>query len=141
MLEVQVLRVDKKARKIGLGIKQMQDNPFEVFRFNNPPGTKLSGKVVRIADFGAFVQLSPDIEGLVHISRISDKRVEKVGDVLKEGDTVNVKILDVDPNTGKISLSIKDYDKDVQNEIITEINGEDKGTFRLGDMVNLKNLS
>ena len=140
MVEVQVLKVDKKGRKIGLGVKQLQDNPMAIFKFKNPPGTKTTGTVKRLEDFGAFVELEEGIEGLVHISQIADKRVEKVSDALKEGDKVNVKILSVDEDSGKISLSIKDYDKDIENELISQHKGDDKGTFRLGDVIDLSKL-
>lgn len=137
MVQIQILRVDKKSRKVALGIKQLLDNPIDVFKFNHPPGSKMTGKVVRIADYGAFVELEPGIEGMVHISQLSDKRVDKVTDVTDVGKKLNVKILEVNTDSGKISLSVKDYDKDIQKELLTQFKGEDSGTFRLGDMVDL----
>ena len=78
------------------------------------PGQILTGKVVRIMPFGAFVELKPKKDGMVHISRLSDKRVEKVEDVVNIGDTVTVKVLDVD-KMGKISLSMKSGDLEKKN--------------------------
>lgn len=140
MVEVQILKVDKRAKKIGLGVKQLQDNPLEIFKFKHPAGTRTTGKVTRLEDFGAFVELAPGIEGLVHISQLADKRVEKVSDVLKAGDTVNVKIIDMNTDTGKISLSIKDYDRESETELINQHKGDEKGTFRLGDVIDLSKL-
>jgi len=140
LVEVQILKVDKKARKIGLGVKQLQDNPMAIFKFKNPPGTKTTGVVKRLEDFGAFIELEAGIEGLVHISQIAEKKVDRISDSLKEGDTVNVIILSVDEDNGKISLSIKDYDRDIESELITQHKGDDRGTFRLGDVIDLSQL-
>ena len=141
MVEVQILSIDKKNKKIGLGIKQLEENPLAVFSYNNPPGSKMTGKVTRVSDFGAFVELSPGIEGLVHISKLSNKKVDKVEEVVKVGDSVNVKLLNIDMNSSKISLSIKDYNKDVEKELVNQYKSEDKGTFRLGDMIDLSSIN
>ena len=74
------------------------------------PGEKVDGTVVKIVDFGAFVRIGPSTDGLVHISEMAPWRVERVSDILKEGDTVPVIVKDVDKQSGKISLSIKGYD-------------------------------
>ncbi len=140
MIEVVVLRCDKKNRKIALGLKQMVDNPYGTFKFDNPVGSKVTGKVVKITDFGAFVELAPGIEGLLHISELSDKRVESVEDVVKVGEEVKVKILDLDEVKQKISLSIKAYDKESQKEMVNKFQGTDSGTFKLGDIMDLSGL-
>lgn len=140
MVEVRVLSVDPGKKKIDLGIKQLVENPFEKFKFDHPVGSRIEGKVTNIVDFGAFVELAPGIEGMIHISHLSDKRVENVTDVLQEGEQVKVKILEIDENTGKISLSIKDYHKDEEMAVISQHKGTDSGTFRLGDMIDLSDL-
>ena len=88
-----------------LGYKKAEDNPWEKLRNEYPIGSVFTAPVVSITKFGAFVRILPGVDGLVHISEISNERVEKVGDVLKVGDEVNVKLLDVDFDKKRISLS------------------------------------
>jgi len=107
-VEVVVLSVDRENNRISLGYKQTMPQPWDNIEQKYPVGEVFQGKVVRIATFGAFVELEPGVDGLVHISQISDKRVNKVEDVLKTGDVVSVKVLDVKPEDKRISLSIKE---------------------------------
>ena len=106
--EVVVLSVDKENNRISLGYKQTKPHPWDNIEEKYPIGQIFEGKVVRLAAFGAFVELEPGVDGLVHISQISDKRVNKVEDVLKTGETVSVKVLDVKPKERRISLSIRE---------------------------------
>lgn len=142
MVEVRVINLDARKRKIGLGIKQLQDNPLEVFRFSHPVGSRMSGTVTRIVDFGAFVDVGNGLEGLIHISNLAEKRVERVADVVKAGDTVEVKVIEIDSDKNKIGLSIKDLNRDTERETISQMRGgEESGTFRLGDVLDLSKLS
>ena len=142
MVEVRVINIDIKKRKIGLGIKQLQDNPLEVFRFSHPVGSKLTGTVTKLSDFGAFVDVGSGLEGLIHISNLADKRVEKVEDVVKPGDTVEVKVIEIDSDKNKIGLSIKDLNRETQREMMSQMRGtEESGNFRLGDIVDLSKFS
>ncbi len=106
-IEVYVKDVDAANQKVSLGYKQQQDNPWEKLRAEYPIGSEFTAPVVSITQFGAFVSILPGIDGLVHISEISHDRVEKVGDALKVGDSVQVKLLDVDYDRHRISLSMK----------------------------------
>ncbi len=106
-VEVMVNRLDFDNRKIGLSLRAMQSNPFTTFAENHRPGTRLTGKVSRIAEFGAFVELAPGIEGLIHVSELSTERVRRVRDLLAEGDDVTVQIVNVDPQTRRVALSLK----------------------------------
>jgi small subunit ribosomal protein S1 len=106
-VKVIVLKVDRDKRKISLGLKQLQASPWEQVTANFPIGAVVQGKVMRIMDFGAFVQLEPGIEGLVHISEVAHQRIRRVGDLLQVGQTVPVKVLRIDPGQRKIALSIK----------------------------------
>jgi len=106
-VRVQILKLDWENNRIGLGMKQLQADPFEAVSNEVVEGAELSGKVTKILDFGAFVEVAPGIEGLVHISELDWKRVNEVSDVLQENEIVQVKVLKVDPNDRKISLSIK----------------------------------
>lgn len=106
-VEVFVSRVDYDARKIGLSVKALADSPWDGFAERVKPGTRIIGKVTRTADFGAFVELEPGIEGLIHVSELSTQRVRRVRDVISEGQSVEVEILSVDPAARRIALSLK----------------------------------
>lgn len=110
-VEVVVLSFDRDKDKISLGYKQLMPHPWDNIEIKYPEGQVFEGKVARIASFGAFVELEPGVDGLVHISQISDKRIEKVEDVLSVGDQVQVKVLKVVPDEKRISLSIKEAQK------------------------------
>ncbi len=106
-IKVQILKLDWDANRIGLGLKQLQADPFEAAASEVVEGAELTGKVTKIMDFGCFVEVAPGIEGLVHISELDYKRVGQVSDVVQEGEIVRVKVLKVDPQSRKVSLSIK----------------------------------
>ena len=106
-IEVYVKALDPENHKVSLGYKKAEDNPWEKLKNEYPIGSEFTAPVVSITKFGAFVRILPGVDGLVHISEISNERVEKVGDVLKVGDEVNVKLLDVDFDKKRISLSMK----------------------------------
>lgn len=111
-LEVAVLKVDRENEKISLGLKQVLPNPWDNIEEKYPVGNVFPAKVVRLAPFGAFVQLEPGVEGLVHISHLADRHVEKPEDVVKEGDQVDVKVLSVDPAEKRIRLSIREVNSE-----------------------------
>src|ERR1700761_1120800 len=103
-----VLSVDQEKQRIALGLKQMQEDPWTtVIPANYRPGMVVKGHVTKIANFGVFVELEPGLEGLLHISEISDQKIEKPEDSLKVGQEVEVKILRVDSDERKIGLSLK----------------------------------
>jgi ribosomal protein S1/(E)-4-hydroxy-3-methyl-but-2-enyl pyrophosphate reductase len=106
-LELLVLNVDPAKRKIALGYKQLQPKPWDLVPEKYHAGDIVTGKVVRIVPFGAFVQLEPTVDGLIHISQVSKRRLDKVEDELRLGDEVEVKILEVNADKRKISLSRK----------------------------------
>lgn len=104
---VQILKLDWEGSRIGLGLKQLQADPFASAAAEVVEGAELTGKVTKILDFGAFVEVAPGVEGLVHISELDWRRVNDVSEVLKENEVVQVKVLKVDPGDRKVSLSIK----------------------------------
>ncbi|MFK7760118.1 MAG: 30S ribosomal protein S1 [Phycisphaerales bacterium] len=106
-VSVQILKLDWDENRIGLGMKQLQADPFSAIASEVVEGAEITGKVTKIMDFGAFVEVAPGVEGLVHISELDWKRVNAVSDVLQEGEVVQVKVLKVDPEDHKISLSVK----------------------------------
>jgi small subunit ribosomal protein S1 len=106
-VKVIILKVDRERRKIGLGMKQLAPSPWDNVTENYPAGKVVNGKVTRLAEFGAFVELEPAIEGLIHISELSPQRVRRVKEVVQEGQEVQVMILNVDAAQRRISLSLK----------------------------------
>ena len=107
-IEVKVLNVDKAGEKISLGIKQLEENPWDTIDMRHPIGTRISGKVRNLTNFGAFVEIEEGIDGLVHISDMSwTKRIKHPSEVMKKGETVEVVILDIDKKNHRISLGHK----------------------------------
>ncbi len=106
-IDVYVKSYDPETQKVSLGYKKEEDNPWEKLKTDIPVGTEFTAPVVSITKFGAFVRILPGVDGLVHISEISHDRVNKVSDVLKVGDEVRAKLLGVDFDRKRISLSIK----------------------------------
>lgn len=106
-VQVKVLKVDEEAGRVSLSLKATQAGPWDDIEEKAPVGSVLDGTVKRITDFGAFVEIFPGVEGLVHISQISWERVENAKDVLSVGQAVQVKVLDIKPAEERISLSIK----------------------------------
>ncbi len=106
-VQVQVLKLDWDENRISLGLKQLQDDPFAAAVEEIKEGEIVTGKVKNLADFGAFIELPGGLEGLVHVSEIDYKRINSPADVLKPDEVVSVKVLKVDPESRRISLSIK----------------------------------
>jgi small subunit ribosomal protein S1 len=134
-----VLEVSIENQRISLGMKQLTDDPWENIDRLYRMGDVVKGKVARVAGYGAFIELENDIDGLVHISQISEERVEKVKDHLKEGDEVSARVIKIDREERRIGLSIKaaDYDEDaLAKEVATyDDSGEDL-TTSLGDLLD-----
>lgn len=113
-VEVFVLDVDKEKGKISLSLKDADKNPWKLAAEKYAVGSIVEGKVVRMVPFGAFVELEPGVDGLVHISQIANKHVVKPEDELKVGEVINVKVLEVNPEQKKISLSKRQADAPVE---------------------------
>jgi small subunit ribosomal protein S1 len=110
-VKVMVLKVDRERHKVSLGLKQLTASPWDHVKETYIPNTVVKGKVTRLTDFGAFVELEPAVEGLVHISELSPQRVRRVADVVQPGQEVLVLVLSVDPEQRRISLSLKGAQK------------------------------
>ena len=135
-VEVLVLSADRENNRISLGYKQTKPHPWDNIEEKYPVGQIFEGKIVRLASFGAFVELEPGVDGLVHISQISDKHVNKVEDVLKTGETVSVKVLNVKPRERRISLSIREAAEKKQEEAPRQKESpyvKEEMTVRMGD--------
>ncbi len=106
-VEVYIKALDTEKKKISLGYRKDEDNPWEILRKNYPEGTAIEAEVVSLTDFGAFARVITGIDGLIHISQIADRRIDKPSDVLKVGDKVQVKIIGIDFDKKRVSLSIR----------------------------------
>jgi small subunit ribosomal protein S1 len=106
-VRVRVEKHDPTTGKIGLSYRDLLVNPWDAVESQYPVGSIVKGTVSKLMEFGAFVRLAPGVEGLVHISELAHRRVQRVNTVVSEGDVVDVKVLSVDRNAQKISLSIK----------------------------------
>ena len=107
-IEVMILSMNKEKGKISLGLKQTTPEPWSVINDNYSVGQVVKGKVVQLKEYGAFVELEPGLDGLVHISEVANKRVANIADELSVGQEVNAKILEIDTDRKRISLSIKE---------------------------------
>ena len=112
-IEAVVLKVDPNEEKISLGMKQTEQDPWVVLPLKYPVGTRINGKVRNLTSFGAFVEIEPGIDGLIHISDMSwTKRVQHPSEVVKKGDAVDVVILNIDSENKRISLGLKQAEED-----------------------------
>ena len=106
-VEVEVLDVDLQRERIALGLKQTTEDPWIKLVESYPVGTIVDGKVTKIVPFGAFIELGQSIEGLVHISEMSQRHIDTPAQVVKAGDEVKVKVMEINPERRRISLSMK----------------------------------
>jgi 4-hydroxy-3-methylbut-2-enyl diphosphate reductase len=110
-LTVKVLRLDREKEKVSLGLKQVLPDPWETVMERYAEGTIVTGTVARLATFGAFVELEPGVDGLVHISQLADHRVNTPGDVVQVGQAIKAKVVGVNPEQRRISLSLREVDE------------------------------
>jgi small subunit ribosomal protein S1 len=141
-VQVKVLSVDRDNERISLSIKETLPGPWSNISEKAPKGTVLKGKVKRLVSYGAFVEVFPGVEGLVHISQIAHKHIGTPHEVLKEGQEVDVKVLEANESDQRLSLSIKELlEKEYEENHDYELPEESKG-FQLGEVIGdkLKNL-
>ena len=106
-VRIKVLDIDRDRQRISLGLKQTQEDPWQRVISTHRPGDVLEGTVTKVVAFGAFVEILPGVEGLVHISELADHHVESPSEVVEPGAKLNVKILEIDEERRRLSLSIK----------------------------------
>ncbi|MBU3827790.1 MAG: 30S ribosomal protein S1 [Candidatus Lactobacillus pullistercoris] len=147
-VKVKVIGIDDDRHRISLSIKQTEPSPFEQATAGLNEGDIFEGEVKSLTNFGAFVEVADGIQGLVHVSEISSKHVDKPSDVLKVGQSVKVKVLNIDPSDRRISLSIKAADSNAssnessrprrsrnENSVNKKYMGNDDNGFALGDII------
>lgn len=122
-LEVYIKDLNRDENRISLGFKKAEDNPWEIFKTNYNVGDVVKATIVSITSFGAFARIIDGIDGLIHISQIADKKVENVKDILSVGDEVDVKIIDIDADAKRISISIRALLETEEND--DEVSEED----------------
>ncbi|NRO15879.1 30S ribosomal protein S1 [Lactobacillus helveticus] len=149
-VKVKVIGIDDDRHRISLSIKQTEPSPFEQATADLNEGDVFEGEVKSLTNFGAFVEVADGIQGLVHVSEISNKHVDKPSDVLKVGQDVKVKVLNIDPSDRRISLSIKAADSNAsssdnhssrprrsrnENSVNNKYMGDNDNGFALGDII------
>ncbi|WP_308555741.1 30S ribosomal protein S1 [uncultured Lactobacillus sp.] len=149
-VKVKVIGIDNDRHRISLSIKQTEPSPFEQATADLNEGDVFEGEVKSLTNFGAFVEVADGIQGLVHVSEISNKHVDKPSDVLKVGQTVKVKVLNIDPSDRRISLSIKAADSNAsssdnnssrprrsrnENSVNKKYMSDNDNGFALGDII------
>lgn len=133
-IKAKVLHIDVENEKFSLGVKQLSGDPWEKAEKQCSPGTRFTGKVIRLADFGAFVEVLPEVEGLVHISEISEEKVQDIRDYLQEGQEIEVEVTSFDPRERKLSLSMKSLKRrDRDKEMKKYLDSGDSLSSSLGD--------
>ena len=144
-IEVKVLKFDNEKERVSLGLKQLTTDPWEEVKAKYPPGTKLRGEIVNMADYGAFVDLGDGIEGLIHVSEMSwTKRVKHPSQLVKVGDEVDVVVLEIDASNRRISLGMKQLETNPWDELKaayppgTIIEGEVKSVTDFGVFVGVE---
>ncbi|ELK45352.1 30S ribosomal protein S1 [Halobacillus sp. ACCC02827] len=138
-VKVKVLSVDRDNERISLSLKATQPGPWHDIQSKVSSGDVLEGTVRRLVSFGAFVEVFPGVEGLVHISQISNRHIGTPDEVLDEGQQVEVKVLDVDENAKRLSLSMKELERDEERADIQQYEKEDDNSgFSLSDMIGDK---
>ncbi len=133
-----VLSIDKETEKFSLGIKQLERDPWENIKARYKIGQAVEGKISKVADFGAFVELEEGLEGLIHISELSPDQVTKVTDVVNIGDAVKAEIISIDPRERKIGMSVKALLKSEERANIEQYSGNKKTSNTLGDVLGSK---
>ncbi|RKX99115.1 MAG: 30S ribosomal protein S1 [Spirochaetes bacterium] len=142
-VNVMVLSIDKENRRIKFGYKQLMKNPWEALKVKHPVGSVVTGKVTGITEFGVFLKIDKDIEGLIHISQLSNERVEDPSSVVKIGDEIKAVVLEINEEKRKVTLSVKDYLNRLEREDIKKYIADDiseEASITLGDIIDLNKI-
>jgi small subunit ribosomal protein S1 len=129
-IETQILNVDKENKRISLGLKQTQPDPWDSATQRYPMGSRVTGKVVRLTDFGAFVELEPGVDGLLHISQMSNRPIGTPSEIVNVGDELTLMVIRVDPNERRIGLSLKELAAVIEEPSPSDSRGRQKGRKR-----------
>ncbi|WP_299469588.1 S1 RNA-binding domain-containing protein [uncultured Gimesia sp.] len=119
-VNVKILKIDREKNRISLGMKQLQQDPWQLAEDRYTSGASVTGKVTRTTEFGAFIELEPGLEGLIHISEVDHRRIKRVTEILSVGQEISAKVLEVDPNRKRISLSLKAMTEKPEEAVVVE---------------------
>ena len=133
-----VLGIDKANEKFSLGVKQLERDPWDSLKQRYKVGQSIEGKVTKLTDFGAFVEIEEGVEGLIYVSEIADHRIEKPSDVLKVGDSVRAEILSIEPKERRIGLSIKQLGRTEERSAYNTYAGDASKKTSMGDLLGDK---
>ncbi|HZE89445.1 MAG TPA: S1 RNA-binding domain-containing protein, partial [Verrucomicrobiae bacterium] len=134
-VEAIILKIDAENQRLSLGLKQLGPNVWDDFFQHHNVGDTVTGRVVRLADFGLFVEIAEGVEGLVHVSELADERVEHPRDRFAEGQEITAKILKLDTVERKVGLSIKAAGADADRQAYSNYRDNRSGGASIGDMV------
>jgi len=134
-LRVKVLAIDPEAEKISVGIKQLEEDPWMAVIEKLPIGTHVEVEIAKLVSFGAFAKLDNGVEGLIHVSELADDRVQKPEEVLNVGDKVMAKVISVGPVDRKIGLSVREYERDLEKQMISD-HGQSGGSVDVSAQVS-----
>jgi small subunit ribosomal protein S1 len=143
LIDVVILSIDKEAKRIQIGLKQLTDNPWVNLKMKYPKGSVVTGFVTSITDFGVFVKVDEDIEGLIHISQLANEKIEDPKEHFKVGDKVKATVINIDEDKKKVALSIKEFiNRLEENEMKKYLEDDSKktGSVTLGDLIDLKKI-
>jgi small subunit ribosomal protein S1 len=136
-LEVMILHVDKEKGRVALGLKQKDSNPWDAIERKYPPGTKVRGKIVNLVSYGAFIEIEPGIEGLIHVSEMSwVKNVTDPSQIVNKGDEVEAIVLSVQKDEGKISLGIKQMERNPWEDVDEKYPPGEKVSVEIRNLTN-----
>ena len=125
-IETQILNLDRENKRISLGLKQVQPDPWSTVAQRYPMGSRVTGKVVRLTDFGAFIELEAGVDGLLHISQMASRPIGRPDELVSVGDELTLLVIRVDPNERRIGLSLKE----LAHAIEPPPTGEERGARR-----------
>ena len=138
-IKVKILDIKKDEMKISCGVKQLEKSPWEIIREKYPKGSRITGEISGITQFGLFVKLEDDVEGLAHISEVARKKAENLEEHYSVGESIGVVVLGVDVEKRRLSLSVKQYEAISEKEELDKImKNTSPSTVTLGDIVNIK---
>jgi small subunit ribosomal protein S1 len=115
-IETQILNIDRDQKRISLGLKQIQPDPWATVALRYPMGSRVTGKIVRLTDFGAFVELEAGVDGLLHISQMANRPITRPDEIVSVGDELTLLVIRVDPNERRIGLSLKELHHAIATE-------------------------
>jgi small subunit ribosomal protein S1 len=131
-IDTQILNIDRDQKRISLGLKQIQPDPWATAAQRYPMGSRVTGKVVRLTDFGAFVELEPGVDGLLHISQMANRPISRPDEIVSVGDELTLLVIRVDPNERRIGLSLKELHHAIAPEAPKDLDERGRGGRRVG---------